>query len=41
VTVIANTGTSTVTLPRLELLVASDGVSAGALPPDTTAWLRS
>ncbi len=41
VTVIANTGTSTITLPRLELLVASDGVSAGALPPDTTAWLRS
>jgi alpha-glucosidase len=41
VTVIANTGTSTVALPELELLIASGASVALQLPPDTTAWLRS
>jgi alpha-glucosidase len=39
VIVVANTGTQPVALPDGEVLLASDDVSSGGLPGDTTAWL--
>ncbi|MFC5789403.1 glycoside hydrolase family 13 protein [Agromyces tardus] len=41
VIVVANTGTEPVALPDGEVLLASDDVSSGTLPGDTTAWLRA
>lgn len=41
VTVIANTGTSAVTLPEGQLLVSSQNIDGGLLPGDTTAWIRA
>jgi alpha-glucosidase len=41
VTVIANTGTSPVTLPEGQLLVSSQNIDGGLLPGDTTAWMRA
>ncbi len=41
VTVLANLGKIAVELPVGEVLLASDDVTGGALPRDTTVWLRS
>jgi len=41
VTVLANLGKIAVELPVGEVLLASDDVTSGALPRDTTVWLRS
>ena len=41
VSVIANTGTTTVELPPGEVLLASEPVTGSQLPADTTVWLRS
>ena len=41
ISVIANTGTSTVELPAGEVLLASQAVTGSLLPADTTVWLRS
>ncbi len=41
VTVIANTGTVAVELPVGDILLASEEITGGALPADTTVWLRS
>jgi alpha-glucosidase len=41
VTVVANTGTTSVPLPAGRLLVASGPVAEGELPGDTTVWLAS
>jgi len=35
-----NTGTRPVPLPAGELLLASDEVADGALPPNAAAWIR-
>ncbi|MHB1170961.1 MAG: glycoside hydrolase family 13 protein [Lacisediminihabitans sp.] len=40
VTVLANIGQAAVELPRGELLLASEKVSGGLLPGDTTVWIR-
>jgi alpha-glucosidase len=40
VTVISNTGKVAVELPAGEVLLASGDVTGGALPTDTTVWLR-
>lgn len=39
VTVVANTGTTSVPLPAGEVILASGPVDGGILPGDTTAWL--
>ena len=41
ISVIANTGTTTVELPAGEVLLASEAVTGSQLPADTTVWLRS
>ncbi|CAN5358181.1 glycoside hydrolase family 13 protein [soil metagenome] len=41
VTVIANLGEVAVELPVGEVLLASETITGGALPSDTTVWLRS
>ena len=41
ISVIANTGTTTVELPAGEVLLASQAVTGSQLPADTTVWLRS
>jgi alpha-glucosidase len=41
ITVIANTGQVAVELPVGEVILASEEVTGGALPADTTVWLRS
>lgn len=41
VVVIGNAGTSPVPLPAGDVLLASDDVSGGELPVDTTVWLRA
>ena len=41
VTVICNTGKVAVELPVGEILLASEEITGGALPTDTTVWLRS
>ncbi|NYF08919.1 alpha-glucosidase [Leifsonia sp. AK011] len=41
VTVLANLGKIAVELPVGEVLLASDDVTGGALPRDTTVWLRA
>jgi len=41
VTVVANTGSSSVPLPEGEVLVASDELVDGTVPPDTTVWLAA
>jgi len=40
VTVVANTGATSVTLPGGDVILASEPVTAGTLPGDTTVWLR-
>ena len=39
VTVLANTGTQAVPMPDGEVLLASDDLEDGMLPPDTTVWV--
>ncbi|MDY7529369.1 MULTISPECIES: glycoside hydrolase family 13 protein [unclassified Cryobacterium] len=41
VTVVANTGAASVTLPAGEVLLASEPLTGRTLPGDTTAWLRA
>jgi alpha-glucosidase len=41
VTVVCNTGKIAVELPVGEILLSSEEITGGALPADTTAWLRS
>ena len=41
ISVIANTGTTTIELPAGEVLLASEAVTGSQLPADTTVWLRS
>ena len=41
VTVIANAGSVPVELPVGDILLASETITGGALPADTTVWLRS
>ena len=41
VTVIANAGTVPVELPVGDIVLASETITGGALPTDTTVWLRS
>jgi len=41
VTVISNIGQTPVELPAAELIVASEPVTGGILPPDTTVWVRA
>ncbi|MCR2782980.1 MULTISPECIES: glycoside hydrolase family 13 protein [unclassified Microbacterium] len=41
VTVIANLGEAPVELPRADLIAASEPVTGGILPTDTTVWLRA
>jgi alpha-glucosidase len=41
VTVICNTGTVAVELPVGEILLSSEEITGGALPTDTTVWLRN
>lgn len=41
VTVFANTGKVAVELPIGDILLASEPITGGALPADTTVWLRS
>ncbi|GAB3118774.1 glycoside hydrolase family 13 protein [Glaciibacter psychrotolerans] len=41
VTVIANTGSTTVALPAGDVLLASEALTGRELPGDTTVWLRS
>ena len=40
VVVIANTGDSPVEVPTGDVLLASESITEGALPPDSTAWIR-
>lgn len=40
VTVVANAGAASVTLPAGEVLLASEAITGRTLPGDTTAWLR-
>ena len=41
VTVIANTGSTSVELPEGEVLLSSEALTGHTLPGDTTAWLRA
>jgi alpha-glucosidase len=41
ITVIANLGKVAVELPVGEVLLASETITGGALPTDTTVWIRS
>jgi alpha-glucosidase len=41
VTVICNTGKIAVELPVGEILLSSEAITGGALPSDTTVWLRN
>ncbi|MEP6481867.1 MAG: alpha-amylase, partial [Rhodoglobus sp.] len=41
VTVICNTGTIAVELPVGQILLSSEEIIAGALPGDTTVWMRT
>jgi len=40
VTVVANTGATSVALPSGDVILASEPITAGTLPGDTTVWLR-
>jgi len=40
VTCVLNAGTRPVPLPDGELLIASEALLDGALPPDAAAWIR-
>jgi alpha-glucosidase len=41
ITVLVNTGPDPVALPGGDMLLASGPLAEGALPTDTSAWLRS